>query len=164
MGRGEALHRHREDVARAPLSLALGLLLDLLQLDARLSLRFALDVGDQELLRLSDAQARDLLQLASLHPALALQLLGLLVQGALAIRERLAAALQIRALNLKRLGLAQRALLHPGDLLAPRAKLLGQARLDRLLADRSRLRRRRLGNLGSGLGPPPPEEAPSCAF
>ena len=55
---GQALHGGREDAARPPLGLALGLLLDLPQRQAGLVPRLLLDLGDQELLGLGGAQAR----------------------------------------------------------------------------------------------------------
>ena len=105
-----------------------GLLLDLLQPQAGLVPCLLLDLGDQQLLRLRGAQAREPLELAALHALRLLQLLDLLGQVALAVLERLQAAIEVGPLDRQRLGLEQRPLLHPGDLLAPSAQLVGRAR------------------------------------
>ena len=92
--RRETLHRDREDAPRAALGLALGLLLDLHQAQARLMASLLLDLGQQQLLGLRRAEARDPLQLAPLHPLLALQLLALLGDVSLAVVQGLGATLQ----------------------------------------------------------------------
>ena len=135
--RGEPLHGHREDVARAALGLGPGLLLDLLQAQPGLVPGLLLDLGDQQLLRLRGAEAGEPLELAPLDPLCLLELLGLLGEVALAVLERLRATLEVGALDRQRLGLAQGALLHPRDLLAPGAKLVAGAGAVRAGAGRS---------------------------
>ena len=97
-----------------------------LQRQAGLVARLVLDVREQHLLRLRGGEPGDPLELAALARASPLQLLGLLLEVALAILERLHAALELGALDLERLGLAQRPLLHPRDLLAAGAQLVGE--------------------------------------
>jgi hypothetical protein len=83
-----------------------------------------LHIGDQELLRLRAAQPRDSFELASLDALGPLQLLGLLIEIPLAVLERLLAPNEIRSLQLQRLCLAERLLLHPRQLLAARLELI----------------------------------------
>ena len=118
-------HGDRQDVARAALGLRAGLGLDLLQAHAGLVLCLLLDLGDEHLLGLRGAEAGEPLQLAALDPLCLLELLGLLGEVALAVAERLRAPVDVGALDGKRLGLAQGALLHPRDLLAAGSELVG---------------------------------------
>ena len=124
----QALHRDGEDVAGAPLGLDLRLLLDLAQAQARLLLRLLLDLGDEHLLRLGRAQTGEALELTALNALRLFQVLGLLDQVALTVLEHLLAALELRALDGDRVGLAQGTLLHPRDLLAPGAELVHDRR------------------------------------
>ena len=61
--------------------------------------------------------AREPLELAALDALGLFQLLGRVIEVALAVVERLRSALEVGALDGQRLGLAERSLLHPGDLL-----------------------------------------------
>jgi hypothetical protein len=123
----EALHRHREDVPGAALRLVSRLALDLLQPERGLVACLLLDVGDEELLRLRGAQARDPLELAALHPLGAFELLGLLLDVSLAVLERARAPLDVCPPHLQGLGLPQRPLLHPRDLRAAGLKLIARS-------------------------------------
>ena len=120
----EPLHRDGEDVARPPLGLGVRLLLDLLQPQAGLVLGLLLDLGNQQLLRLRGRQPREPLELAALDALGLLQLLGRVIEVALAVVERLHSPLEVGALDGQRLGLAERSLLHPGDLLTACPKLV----------------------------------------
>jgi hypothetical protein len=127
MLRGKPLGGNGEDVARPALGLVLGLLLDPAQGQTRLVARLLLDLGDQQLLRLGGREPRDPLELAQLVLAGLLQFLGLLGKRALAVVERADPALEIFALNLDRMRVAKRPLLHPRDLCASRLQLAGTA-------------------------------------
>ena len=96
VGAGEPPHRDREDVARPAIGLAPALLLDLDQRAAGLVAGVVLDVGDQQLLGLRGGQAREPLELLALDALLPLQLLGLPLEVALAILQRLLAPLERR--------------------------------------------------------------------
>ncbi len=150
--RGQPLHRDREDAAGTALGLALRLLLDLPQAQPGLVAGLLLDLGDEQLLRLGGAEARDPLELAPLDPLGLLQLLDLLLEVALAVVERLRPALQVGALHLERLGVAKRPLLHPRDLLAAGLELVGRRAVGAGGSGRARRRRpprcRRHGNQG----------------
>ena len=137
---GEPAHRDREDVARPAVGLALRLLLDLDQGPAGLVARVVLDVGDQQLLGLGGRQPREALELLALHLLLPLQLLGLAVEVALAVLERLLAPLDVGELQPCLLGVVEGALLQPGDLLAARLQV-GRLRLASLPPRRSAPRR-----------------------
>ncbi len=75
---GEPARRDGQDVAGAPVALSLGLVLDLADLQRRLMLRFLLHIGEEQLLRLRGAEARDALELTALNALGLLQLLVLL--------------------------------------------------------------------------------------
>ncbi len=77
-----------------------------------------LDVGDQHLLRLGHGQSREPLELLALHLLLALQLVRLAFEVALAVFEGPFAALDLAELDPGCLGVVERPLLKPGDLLA----------------------------------------------
>ena len=118
------LHRHREDVPRPALGLVSRLALDLLQPQRGLMAGLLLDVRYQDLLCLRGAQARDPLQLAPLDALGALELLGLLLDVALAILEDLKPPFDVGSLHLQGLDLAEGALLHARDLGAASLKLV----------------------------------------
>ncbi len=144
----EPVHGDGEDAARASLGLRGGLGLDLLQAQAGLVAGLLLDLRDQEVFRLRSAEPGDALQLAPLDPLCLLELLGLLDEVALAVLQRLQTALDVGSLDGERLGLQQRPLLHPGDLLAPGAELVGGPG-DGAVARRPALR---LGRTRLGIG------------
>ncbi len=75
---GKPARRDGQDVAGAPVPLALGLVLDLADLERGLVLRLLLDVGQEHLLCLRGAEARDALELTPLDALGLLQLLVLL--------------------------------------------------------------------------------------
>ena len=131
---GQPLHRDREDVPRAPLGLVPRLALDLLQPQRGLVAGLLLDVRDEDLLGLRGAQSRDPLQFAPLDALRALELLGLLLDVALAVLEGLKPPVDVGSLHPEGLGLAQGALLHPRDLRAASLKLVAGAPRRRALA------------------------------
>ena len=130
--------------------------------------RLLLDLGDQHLLRLRRAEAGEPLELASLDPLRLLQLLELVREVALAVLERLHPAVELGALDDQRVGLAQRPLLHPGDLGPPGAQLVLElgARLQRFRG-RAGGGRRALEGLGRrlrGVGRRGPTPAVRCGL
>ncbi len=169
--RREALHRHGEDAARPALRILLRLVLEPQQAETRLLARLRLDLLDQKLLGLGRAQTRDLLQLPPLYALGSLQLVSLLLDVALSVLQRLRSALELRDLNLDRLRLAQRMLLHPRDLRPPGAQLLRCTRIGLHLGGRRRWLDRRRGGVGwtlrgfafGRLGTAVPAEGPQCA-
>ena len=153
VARREALNGDREDAARPPLRLAPRLLLELDEAEARLAARLALDVGEQQVLRLARAEPGDALEHATLNPLRPLQLLRLELEIALAILEHLRTTLEVGLLDSERLPLAQRLLLHPRDLRAACLKLrVGSGR-------GIRLRALGLGGHRAGAPPPGPQRA-----
>ena len=140
--RREALHRDREDVAGAALGLLLGLGVDALDRQPGLVAGLLLDLLHEDLLGLRDREAGDLLELAALDLLRALELVELLLEVSLAVVERLAAALELGELDVDRLGVSQRLLLHARDLRAAGAQLLGRGVVGRVRGRRGRGGRR----------------------
>jgi hypothetical protein len=84
---GEALHDHGEDVAHAPVGVALGLLLDLAHDLRAVVAGLVLDLLEQLLARLRGGHARDALELAQLAVDRAVELDGLGGEQALALAQ-----------------------------------------------------------------------------
>ncbi len=142
---GQPSGRDGQDVAGPPVALALGLVLDLADLQRSLVLRLLLDIGEEHLLRLRGAQARDALQLKALDPLGLLQLLVLLGYVAFAVLQRLHAPVDVRLTKGDGFRLSQRELFHPGDLRPPGLELVDRTSVV------PGVRRRSCGALG---GPP----------
>src|SRR5688572_20433918 len=124
MAAGDTLHDRREDVARSAVRVAAGLLLDVADHHRALVAHLVLELLEEDLLGLADAQARDSLQLPQLALARLLELLRLILEVALAVLERALPPLQLAQPDVDRLFLGQDALLRARQLHPPLAELV----------------------------------------
>ena len=95
VARGEALHRDGQDRAHAPLGVALGLLLDLADLEGALVADLVGDLSHQPLLGLPGAEAGDLLERRLVLAPAALELLALGLERARLVVELADAAVEV---------------------------------------------------------------------
>src|SRR3954447_1158958 len=123
VARRHALHAHGEDVADTALGVALGLLLDLADDAGRVVARALLDLGQQDLLGLGDAEAGDALELAQVLLLALVEQLALAVELARAVVERALALLELGHLGLERALAREQALLGAAELGAALAQL-----------------------------------------
>ncbi len=96
MAGGEALHAHREDVAHAPVGVALGLLLDLADQPRGVVAGLVLDLLEQHLLGLGGRHAGDALERPRQFRPVLRELLALALELRLAPGERVLAAPDLR--------------------------------------------------------------------
>ena len=137
---GHPLHDGRKDAARATVGVAAGLLLHVADQDGALVAQLVLELLEEDLLRLADAEPRDPLELLELAVARPLQLLALMLEVAPAVLERALTPLHLSQPDVERLLLPEDALLSAGELHSPLAQLvldvagrLRRGRLDALL-------------------------------
>ena len=116
VARRHPLHHRGEDAAGAAVGVPLGLLLHLAHEAGAVVAQLVLDLLQKDLPRLARAQAGHPLELAHVLLPRCLQLLGLAVQVARAVLERLLLASELRQAQVERLLLAEQALLDARDL------------------------------------------------
>ena len=120
---GQALHDDGEDVAHAALGVALGLLLDLAHEPGGVVARALLDLREQDLLGLGDAQAGHALELAQVLLLALVEQLALAVELAGPVVERLAPLVDLGQLGVQRALAGEQLLLGAPELAAALAQL-----------------------------------------